>query len=165
MYTAIDQAVDVSRQVRERMPASPLAIGRTSSVAPGQPVPAESVFVLEVDPCAAGAQAFFDASFDAGRLNFTVTSLHDAEMGSTAYPAFFTKENPLSPVLGYAPRLELTVIAYDDADLNGDGELTLFDFLAFQNAFDAGDSLADFDGNCTLDLFDFLAFQNAFDAG
>jgi hypothetical protein len=24
------------------------------------------------------------------------------------------------------------------ADLDGDGELTIFDFLAFQNAFDAG---------------------------
>ncbi|MGD1914931.1 MAG: GC-type dockerin domain-anchored protein [Phycisphaerales bacterium] len=51
------------------------------------------------------------------------------------------------------------------ADLDGDGELTLFDFLAFQNLFDAGDPLADFDGDGSLTLFDFLAFQNAFDAG
>ena len=51
------------------------------------------------------------------------------------------------------------------ADFDGDGELTLFDFLAFQNAFDAGDLTADFDGDGSLTLFDFLAFQNAFDAG
>ncbi len=51
------------------------------------------------------------------------------------------------------------------ADLDGDGELTLFDFLAFQNLFDAGDPAADFDGDGRLTLFDFLAFQNAFDAG
>jgi len=51
------------------------------------------------------------------------------------------------------------------ADLDGDGELTLFDFLAFQNAFDAGDPVADFDGDGDLTLFDFLAFQNEFDAG
>ncbi|MFI4882055.1 MAG: GC-type dockerin domain-anchored protein, partial [Phycisphaerales bacterium JB064] len=51
------------------------------------------------------------------------------------------------------------------ADFDGDGELTLFDFLAFQNAFDAGDLSADFDGDGSLTLFDFLAFQNAFDAG
>jgi len=50
-------------------------------------------------------------------------------------------------------------------DLDGDGELTLFDFLAFQNAFDAGEPRADFDGDGELTLFDFLAFQNAFDAG
>ncbi|MFI4881201.1 MAG: GC-type dockerin domain-anchored protein [Phycisphaerales bacterium JB064] len=51
------------------------------------------------------------------------------------------------------------------ADLDGDGVLTLFDFLAFQNLFDTGDPRADFDGDGALTLFDFLAFQNAFDAG
>ncbi len=51
------------------------------------------------------------------------------------------------------------------ADLDGDGALTVFDFLEFQNLFDAGDPLADFDGDGALTLFDFLAFQNAFDAG
>jgi subtilisin family serine protease len=51
------------------------------------------------------------------------------------------------------------------ADFDGDGALTLFDFLAFQNAFDSGDARADFDGDGSLTLFDFLAFQNAFDAG
>ncbi|MEO1008505.1 MAG: GC-type dockerin domain-anchored protein [Planctomycetota bacterium] len=50
-------------------------------------------------------------------------------------------------------------------DLDGDGELTLFDFLAFQNLFTDGDPRADFDGDGELTLFDFLAFQNAFDAG
>jgi len=51
------------------------------------------------------------------------------------------------------------------ADFDGDGQLTIFDFLAFQNAFDAGDLLADFDGDGSLTIFDFLAFQNEFDAG
>ncbi len=51
------------------------------------------------------------------------------------------------------------------ADLDGDGVLTVFDFLAFQNLFDAGDLAADFDSDGSLTLFDFLAFQNAFDAG
>ncbi len=51
------------------------------------------------------------------------------------------------------------------ADLDGDGELTIFDFLAFQNLFDAGDPIADFDGDGSLTIFDFLAFQNEFDAG
>jgi hypothetical protein len=50
-------------------------------------------------------------------------------------------------------------------DLDGDGALTIFDFLAFQNAFDAGESIADFDGDGELTIFDFLAFQNEFDTG
>jgi len=51
------------------------------------------------------------------------------------------------------------------ADIDGDGELTIFDFLGFQNKFDAGDLAADFDDDGELTIFDFLAFQNEFDAG
>ncbi len=51
------------------------------------------------------------------------------------------------------------------ADIDGDGDLTIFDFLGFQNLFDAGDLAADFDGDGSLTIFDFLAFQNEFDAG
>ncbi len=50
-------------------------------------------------------------------------------------------------------------------DLDGDGELTLFDFLTFSNLFDSGDPAADFDGDGSLTLFDFLTFSNEFDAG
>ena len=50
-------------------------------------------------------------------------------------------------------------------DIDGDGQLTIFDFLAFQNLFQDGDPAADFDGDGELTIFDFLAFQNAFDAG
>ncbi|MEQ8844299.1 MAG: GC-type dockerin domain-anchored protein [Phycisphaerales bacterium] len=51
------------------------------------------------------------------------------------------------------------------ADFNGDGSPDIFDFLAFQNAFDRGNPGADYDADGQLTLFDFLAFQNAFDAG
>ena len=51
------------------------------------------------------------------------------------------------------------------ADFDGDGVLTIFDFLAFQNAFAAGSLTADFDGDGVLTIFDFLAFQNEFAAG
>ncbi|MEO1008053.1 MAG: GC-type dockerin domain-anchored protein [Planctomycetota bacterium] len=50
-------------------------------------------------------------------------------------------------------------------DVDGDGELTIFDFLEFQNLFDAGDLAADFDGDGELTIFDFLEFQNLFDVG
>lgn len=53
------------------------------------------------------------------------------------------------------------------ADLDGDGELTVFDFLRFQNRFDSGGAsgFADFAYDGQLDIFDFLAFFNMFDAG
>ncbi len=51
------------------------------------------------------------------------------------------------------------------ADVDGDGVLTIGDYLAFLNAFDAGEELADFDFDGELTVFDFLAFQNRFDLG
>ena len=51
------------------------------------------------------------------------------------------------------------------ADLDGDGSLTLFDFLEFQSAFSTGSLVADFDCDGSLTFFDFLAFQSAFAMG
>lgn len=50
----------------------------------------------------------------------------------------------------------------DRVDLDGDGERTFFDFLAFQSLFAEGDAQADFDLDEQLTFFDFLAFQTAF---
>jgi hypothetical protein len=51
------------------------------------------------------------------------------------------------------------------ADCNADGELNFFDFLCFQNAFDAGDPRAECVEDGVFDFFDFLCFLNTFDAG
>lgn len=51
------------------------------------------------------------------------------------------------------------------ADFDGDGSLTVFDFLAFQSAFASGDLSADLDFDGELTLFDFLTFQSAFARG
>jgi hypothetical protein len=48
------------------------------------------------------------------------------------------------------------------ADFNVDGSVDAFDFLAFQNAFVAGDMACDFDRDGVLGFFDFLAFMGAF---
>jgi hypothetical protein len=50
------------------------------------------------------------------------------------------------------------------ADFNCDSAVDLFDFLAFTNAFNKGETSADFTGEGTLDLFDFLMFVNEFNA-
>ena len=51
------------------------------------------------------------------------------------------------------------------ADVNGDGELNVLDFVAFQNAFTAGDPDADCDGNGALNILDFVCYQALFAAG
>ncbi len=51
------------------------------------------------------------------------------------------------------------------ADCDGDGAMTIFDFLCFQNAFAAGDPLADCDADGEVTAADFTCFQAAFMAG
>lgn len=47
-------------------------------------------------------------------------------------------------------------------DFNGDGNLNIMDFLAFQNSFAAGEKRADVDGNGVLNAKDFFAYRHAF---
>ena len=51
------------------------------------------------------------------------------------------------------------------ADFNGDGSLNILDFVAFQDAFTAGDDAADCNGDGSLNILDFVCFQNTFAAG
>jgi len=50
-------------------------------------------------------------------------------------------------------------------DCTGEGDLDIFDFLCFQDAFVQLDPYADCDGNTVYDIFDFLCFQDAFVTG
>lgn len=59
----------------------------------------------------------------------------------------------------------LLLLPVCEADLDGDGSLTLSDFIAFRNLYTAGDMAADFDGSGTLTLADFVSFRNAYTAG
>jgi len=51
------------------------------------------------------------------------------------------------------------------ADCNSDGELDVFDFICFQQAFSDGAPSADCNDDGTPDIFDFICFQQAFNQG
>lgn len=51
------------------------------------------------------------------------------------------------------------------ADLDGDGQATLYDVLAFLRLYEAGDPSADFNQDGRLSIVDLLGFQRAVDAG
>ncbi len=115
-------------------------IGGPPTISLGTPVPLGGG-VWEVDLTASSSSA-------AGMADVSITI---ADAG--------TRPVTLMP----PPTLEVTGGCY--ADFDGDGVLTIFDFLAFQNAFQDADPIADCDGSGALDIFDFLCFQNGFDAG
>ena len=93
---------------------------------------------------------------------FAVAQIRESTAGASRYGYFRSREFSDETV---HPELVLVLRDTCRADLDGDGDLTIFDFQAYQALFDAGDPAADLDGDGALTMFDFLAFQNAFDAG
>ena len=117
----------------------------------------------------------FGPDFLAGGLTGDVFFPGSNAFGQTApsyirAPGCATPDPTTYDTIGF-PDVNLVIIANGQtgavcrADIDGDGSLTIFDFLGFQNLFDAGDLAADFDGDGVLTIFDFLTFQNEFDAG
>ena len=51
------------------------------------------------------------------------------------------------------------------ADCNGDGQLSILDFVCYQGLFQSGDMAADCNGDGALSILDFVCFQGAFQEG
>ncbi|MFI4883298.1 MAG: GC-type dockerin domain-anchored protein [Phycisphaerales bacterium JB064] len=115
---------------------------------------------------------FYDAAGNlVGDDTFTVPADCGWDWAGWQFDAEVAAIEVESPVFGGAYiQMDAMELTYGDvagcyADFDMSGALDLFDFLAFQNAFDSGDLAADCDEDGSLTLFDFLCFQNAFDAG
>lgn len=72
-------------------------------------------------------------------------------------------EGPGTDTTGAAYLFDLS--CYECPDLDADDRLTVFDYLEFMRAFDAGEAIADMDNDGSLTVADFLAFQDAFAVG
>ncbi|MFI4883350.1 MAG: GC-type dockerin domain-anchored protein [Phycisphaerales bacterium JB064] len=97
---------------------------------------------------------------ESGFLEFDAANLR-MDWGQGFEPSWYWNSTPVPEIIDYF----VGEVETCRVDLDDDGSLTIFDFLAFQNLFDAGDLIADFDGDGSLTIFDFLSFQNEFDAG
>jgi hypothetical protein len=162
--------IDISRQVRQHFEATPLAIGVNPSLAAGDYVPVGTPLTFHIDLSSAAAQAYLAKGLNAGQVRFMISSLHAASggpgggTGDVIYPAFFTKENPLSTDLGLNSTMHVEVVAYPGADFNVDGGVDGSDIEAFFVAWQAGAPEADFNMDGGVDGSDieafFIAWQN-----
>lgn len=163
--------VNVSNNLKEEFDATPMAIAQTDAALPGDFIPVDSDFTFDVDLCQPGIRNYLADGLTLGEVRFAITSLHAANggdgggTGEIAYPFWYTKENPIASIFGYAPRLELTVRVGNSGDFNSDGSFDFFDVSAFLTAFNAGDLSADLNGDCALNFFDVSAFLSAYSAG
>jgi hypothetical protein len=167
--TDCGETTDLSRQVRQRFDAQPMSIGLCPTLSAGDWIPEGTRVEFDIDFSDAETVKYFQRSFSDGRLRLIVSSLEPASggpgggTGTPTYPAFYTKENPLSEPLGYFPRLELTIDVFAAADFNLDGFVDGIDYDLFNNAFETGDLAADFNNDCFVDGIDYDRFNGAFE--
>jgi len=117
----------------------------------------ESVVVEHAPGSPGGSQIGQVVDEGAGVYSVEITS--PETQGEEAYQV--TVDDGVRPVI-LMPDPALFFLI--DPDFNGDGAKNVFDFVAFQTAFQNGDPAADANADGLLDVFDFVAFSEAFQA-
>lgn len=159
---------DATNHLTEEIDRTPMAVGQTDTVAPGDLVPVDTVFSFEIDLCDPGTRAYLAQCLSLGELRFSISSLHFADGGpgggtsDPLYPEFYTRENPIAQILNLEPTIEFTAFAGPIGDYNADGLRNFFDISDFITDFNAGEPLADITGDCQFNFFDISAFITAF---
>ncbi|MBL4810505.1 MAG: hypothetical protein JKY43_10670 [Phycisphaerales bacterium] len=158
---------DISNNIKEQFNAVPLAIGQSNTINPGDLVPADTTFSFTFTPCQLGDHLELGKMLDLGEIRFSISSLQPATGGPDGgggvnYPVWYSRENPLSEILGFSPTLQIQVQIGSPGDFNGDGNRDFFDISAFLTSFTANDPSADITGDCSFDFFDISAFLTAF---
>lgn len=162
---------DISRQVRQRFEAFPMAIGVTNSVQPGAIIPATTELTFRVDLCSPGARRYIQRGFQQGKLMFMVTSLAPAQggpgggTGEVIYAEFYTKENAIAVALQAQPKLDFAVNIGRLADVNGDGGVTIDDLLQYLEWYGDGVVEADVNDDCGVTIEDLLIYLEAYERG
>lgn len=148
---------DVSNSVDNRFDPTPIAVGQTDEVAPGELVPAGTTFSFTLDVANPDVQAYLQESLASGRLYVTIASLFETQQqGATGYPRFYTKENQLViDEIASAATLALKVLIESDplvfADLNDDGTVDGADLGLLLGAWETGDEAADLNQDGIVD--------------
>ncbi|MCE7974719.1 MAG: hypothetical protein DYG92_10435 [Leptolyngbya sp. PLA1] len=161
VFDEAGNATDISRQVRQRFESTPMAIGMIPGLTGGERPNAGTAMSFQVDLSSATTRDYITRGLREGRLRFIVTSLEPASggpgggTGSPSYPAFYMRENLISPAFGAT--LDIDVVALPEFDVNQDGSLDQDDVVYLINVVGGGenpngvDPDLNFDGNTDQD--------------
>ncbi len=126
MFDTNGALIDVSNNVGQPgyapFETAPWAIGTTTNLAPGEAVPAGTVFSFDVDLLNPLILGYIRDAFHRGPLRLVTSSLHSTMQigfgGGGSYPQWQTKEK----ILGIPPRLQWNAIVIrPDVDTDSDG--------------------------------------------
>ena len=169
------QPTDMSRQVRQKLPGSPITVGRlfdatNNELTPGALVPQGTRVRFNLLEGNSNTYVYLQNAMNKGVLLLSVATLEPTSggpgggTGGVTYPRIYTKENPTAQALGLAPQLSLTVAYTCDADFNGDDAVDDADFQIFVVAYnELLDARADLNLDGVTDDADFSLFSVAYD--
>jgi hypothetical protein len=139
-------ARDVSNNITGQFESIPWAVGTNHSLAPGTPVPLDSVFDFQINPSLPGVDEYLKQGLAAGRIWFSLSSLHPATQQAGEFVAYYTRDNVYHQLFGgLAPTL--TLQASLDLKLSitrSAGQVTLSwpQFAGFTHRLEASPDLA-----------------------
>lgn len=167
---------DMSRQIRQKLPGLPMALGRLFNgsgveLAPGDLVPQGTRVTFNLLDGGSNDYVYLQNAMNEGVLILAIATLEPTTggpgggTGGITYPRLYTKENPTAQALNLAPQLALEVAYTCDADLTGDGVVDDLDFQVFVIAYnELIDARADLNADTITDDADFSIFTIAYDA-
>ncbi|MCH2160713.1 MAG: hypothetical protein MK085_02450 [Phycisphaerales bacterium] len=150
---------DASNCVFDGFTARSLGVGTIDGLGPGAVIPEGSVFRFSVDVDGPGVQAWLAAGLDEGLLNFTVSSLVEAEQQGGDFIEFYMRENPLV-MAGVRSAAMMSINGSIQVGCNGPGDLNRdctvdgADIGLFLSAWGTDDDDADLNGDNMVDGVD-----------
>lgn len=163
-FDAAGQPRDVSCNPRQAFQASPFAVGRISSLQPGDLIPMGSRMEFAIDVADPAIHRYIATGLDCGRVMLVASSLTFVVQQGGNFPGFYAKENPLVTIgLASAARLEIAVSLGPpsaDPDLDCDGRVSGTDLTVLLSNW-GGSGQSDINGDGTTNGVDLTALLSA----
>ncbi len=113
---------DVSNSITQQFESIPWAVGKTSSLSPGDAVPIDTVFEFEINPSLPGVDAYLKQGLAAGRIWFSLSSLHPATQQAGEFVAYYTRDDVYHELFGgLAPTLTVEATLNLNLSISGNG--------------------------------------------
>jgi hypothetical protein len=132
---------DVSNSVTQKFESDPWALGRTQALQAGDLVPVDTVIDFKLDMGKPGVSTYLQEGLAAGRIWFSLTSLHPATQQAGEFVAWYTKDDLYHQLFGgLAPTLEIDVelaVPLMISNLNGEVSLSWPEYAGFTHSLQA----------------------------
>jgi hypothetical protein len=145
-FSAAGVSRDVSNNITGQFESIPWAVGETGAVLPGEAVPVDTVFTFAIDPSLPGVSSYLQQGLAAGRIWFSLTSLHPATQQGGEFVAWITKDDVYHQLFGgLAPSLTIEAelnLPLTISNVGNQVDLSWPEFAGFTHTLQASPDLA-----------------------